>query len=181
MPAIKITVDNTLKSRIDFVCSELGLDVSALVSEALNDYFHKLSAEGRFFVARKDTPQEIAAPKNTKTTSHKTEVFSDDQKKILAKAHDGNAEAQWKVSRYYWNGQGVPKDEYSAYMWFCIAMLSDFSPASESVRTAVQGFRKTVAKKLAQSLREEAEKEAQEKFRAIFNRKMSDFLHRNNY
>ena len=167
MPTIKITVDNTLKSRIDFVCSELGLDVSALVSEALNDYFHKLSAEERFFVARKDTPQEIAAPKNTKTTSQKTGVFSDDQKKILAKAHDGDAEAQWKVSQYYWSGDGVPKDEYSAYMWFCLAMLSDFSPVSEGVRTAVQVFRKTIAKKLTQSLREEAEQEAMRRFQAI--------------
>ena len=167
MPTIKITVDNTLKSRIDFVCSELGLDVSALVSEALNDYFHKLSAEERFFVARKDTPQEIAAPKNTKTTSQKTGVFSDDRKKILAKVLDGDAEAQCKVSQYYWVGQGVPKDEYSAYMWFCLAMLSDFSPVSEGVRTAVQVFRKTIAKKLTQSLREEAEQEAMRRFQAI--------------
>ncbi|MBQ7215836.1 MAG: sel1 repeat family protein [Synergistaceae bacterium] len=164
---IKITADDTLKSRIDFVCSELGLDVSALVSEALNDYFHKLSAEGRFFVARKDTPQEIAAPKNTKTTSQNAGVFSVAQKKILAKANDGDAEAQWKVSQYYWIGYRVPKDEYSAYMWFCLAMLSDFSPASEGVRAAMQSFRNTITNKLTPSLRKEAEQEAMRRFQAI--------------
>ncbi len=49
---------------------------------------------------------------------------------LLAEAHDGNTEAQYRVGMRYRMGEGVSRDEYEAFQW-CLSAAREGHPAAQ--------------------------------------------------
>jgi len=59
------------------------------------------------------------------------------QRKLLAKAKQGNADAQFTLAVMYENGDGVPKDEKTAMKWYRLAAEKGHAEASERYSTFI--------------------------------------------
>jgi|WetSurMetagenome_2_1015567.scaffolds.fasta_scaffold02290_3 uncharacterized protein len=86
--------------------------------------------------------QAQAAPRDEKTllTEANTALAQKDYNtafpKFLALAQQGNATAQFNVGAFYFNGQGVQKDEKRAYDWFAKSAAQGNARAIEVMQNA---------------------------------------------
>jgi TPR repeat protein len=87
-------------------------------------------------------PQTAAVPQDEKTllTEANTALSQKDYNsafpKFLALAQQGNAVAQFNVGAFYFNGQGVKKDEKQAYEWFAKSAAQGNARAMEVMQNA---------------------------------------------
>ena len=77
---------------------------------------------------------------------------------VRAKAEQGDAEAQFNLGVMYANGEGVPQDDVTAYMWYNLAA----SRSTGEVRDRAVQTRDLAETRLTASQRAEAQRLARE-------------------
>lgn len=103
-------------------------------------------------------PQVAAAPRDEKTllTEANTALSQKDYNsafpKFLALAQQGNAVAQFNVGAFYFNGQGVQKDEKQAYEWFAKSAAQGNARAIEVMQNAAAKQKEKAAAKSAREV-----------------------------
>ena len=129
---ITFEANHALKSRIDFACKALGLDVSEVISEAFNTYFRKLIAEERIPLDisvisqnqdEAETEYTFATPelKTCELTSSELSSLGKSHLKNYEKALQGDSKAQNVMGTYYESGNGLEKDYDKAIYWYTLA------------------------------------------------------------
>ena len=104
------------------------------------------------------SPQAPAAPRdeNALLTEANTALSQKDYNsafpKFLALAQQGNAIAQFNVGAFYFNGQGVQKDEKQAYEWFAKSAAQGNARAMQVMQNAAaKQNEQATAKKAAEA------------------------------
>ncbi|MBQ7544299.1 MAG: SEL1-like repeat protein [Synergistaceae bacterium] len=121
-----------LKTRIDFACKVLGLDVSEIISEAFNAYFRKLITEEKIPLDllvisqsqdKPETEYTFAKPelRTCKLTSAELSTLGKAHLKNYQQASQGNPKAQNVMGTYYESGNGLEKDYDKAIYWYTLA------------------------------------------------------------
>ena len=131
---ITFKADTALKSRLEFVCKELGLEASEVLSEAFNTYFRRLITEGKIKVdimhislsnpeaetdyTLKDYGQDLT---DYTLNPEETAKFGKAQLKNYEGALRGDPKALNVMGTYYESGNGLPKDYDRAIHWYTLA------------------------------------------------------------
>ena len=124
--------DTALKSRLDFVCKELGLEASAILSEAFNTYFRRLITDGKIKVdvmsISLSNPDEekdysLTDPQQQTYTLTPEEIagLGKAQLKNYEKAMQGDPKALNVMGTYYESGNGMSKDYERAIYWYTLS------------------------------------------------------------
>lgn len=130
---ITLEVSPAVKSRIDFVCTELNITSSEAVAEAFDAYFRKLITDGKINAdmslvssggdEKPETNYTLdgSQPKNGSLTQKEINALGKTQRKNYDKALQGDAKALNVMGTYFETGNPFGKDPVRAVYWYTLA------------------------------------------------------------
>ena len=133
MISMNITVDDKLADMLMKASKVLGVEFSAVLSDAITSYFRKLVTEGKipaeeaYSSLSSNAPETDYTLEDTKNihdgrkyglTPKERKTLGATQLKNAGKAERGDPKAQNTMGTYYESGNGVEKDYWRAIYWY---------------------------------------------------------------
>ena len=130
---MNITIDDKLADMLMKASKVLGVEFSAVLSDAITSYFRKLVTEGKIpaeeaysSLSNNATETEYSLEDTHKVHDSRKYGLTPKERKTLGatqiknadKAENGDSKAQNIMGTYYESGNGVEKDYWKAIYWY---------------------------------------------------------------